>query len=522
MDEFWVCQHCKSLNRFGSGKCYGCKNKYGSKPKEVGTLARSAGAPMPLPPAAPAVPGAIPATPPYLRRPVAVGPVLGAAKVSASGGLYRPHPIAALRQRVALWFALRPSLPVAWLGYLTAALLALVVLGGAMLLMNVTPAISYLIQYANASEAWGQLTTAQQGTVQTLGVALAILGTISLLCFSLFLGLSTHNATGLGADQPLLTPYRAGLSWASALWAQARIAVGLIVPAMIIWDGYTIPGLIAMIVAVEIAQRHMEDPLGWLTRPARHLPDLYAKLGVEGSIASPLAILWSVTFRIANLLVVAIAAVPAIGLLVHAGSNLAGQSEVVGWQSGGFGLLQIGIALLVGSLAGLTFGSLAMLVPITLGLVQRQRTRRTLVRVGRSRSWVARPGEGGYATVGGSRGDPYGDDPDDRIVERVPRYSDQEDSGLGGVAASQPFGGFGGPSAPGGAALTPGFGNFGGTAGPEPFSGPGDPAPRGPFGGLGGASQNRGFSGPSAGLPQGVPEPGPRSADTDPDSELIG
>jgi hypothetical protein len=269
----------------------------------------------------------------------------------------------------------------------------------------------------------------------------------------------------------------------------------------------------------------MEDPLGWLTRPARHLPDLYAKLGVDGSIASPLAIFWSVSFRIANLLVIAIAAVPAIGLLVHAGSNLAGQTDVVGWQSGGFGLLQVGIAVLVGGLAGWTFASLTMLVPITLGLVQRQRTRRTLVRVGRSRSWVARPGEGGYATIGGSRGDPYGDDPDDRIVERVPRYSDQEDSGLGGVTASQPFGGFAGPDGPdsqGGAALSPSFGSFGGPAAPEPFGGPAGPAPRGPFGGLGGAAQNRGFGGPTVGPPQDVPLPRPLDVDTDPNSELIG
>jgi hypothetical protein len=472
VDEFWVCQHCKSLNRFGSGRCYGCKNKYGSKPQEVETLHRSAGAPTPLPLASPAVPSAGPPPAPYLARPVALGPVVRPTKANPPHQLHRPHPIAAARQKVALSLAMRQSVPVAGLGYVTALLVTLVVLGGAILVMSLTPAMSYLLQYMNASEAWGQLTAGQQGTVQTLGVGVAVLAMVSLLCFSVFLGLTTHNATGLGADQPLLTPYRAGLCWASALWAQTRIAVGLIVPAMIIWKGYTVPGLIAMIAAVEIAQRHMDDPLGWLTRPALHLPDLYSKLGVAGSIASPLASIWSVSFRIANLLAIAVAALPAIGLAVYAASMLSGRTEVAGWQSGGFGPGQIGIAILFVCLAGWAFGSLAMLVPITLGLVQRQRTRRTLVRVGRSRSWVARPGEGDYAAAGPARGDPFDEDPDDRLVERVPRYIEQDDPGFG-----EP---------------TPGDAGFDGPAARVPFGGPV-------------STQNPGFGGPAARVPFGEP-----------------
>jgi hypothetical protein len=474
VDEFWVCQHCKSLNRFGSGKCYGCKNKYGSKPQEV-IVNRSAGAPTPLPLASPAVPGPGPLPAPHLARPVALGPVLRPTKGNPPHELHRPHPIAAARQKVVLWLAMHQSVRVAGLGYLTALLVTLVALGGAILVLGLTPTMSYFLQYMNASEAWGQLTTGQQGTVQTLGVCVAVLAIVSLLCFSVFLGLTTHNAAGLWADQPLLTPYRAGLCWASALWAQTRIAVGLIVPAMLIWNGYAIPGLIAMIAAVEIAQRNMDDPLGWLTRPASHLPDLYSKLGVEGSIASPLASMWSVSFRIANLLAIAVAALPALGLIVHTGSILAGRTEVVGWQSGGFGPMQIGIALLIGSLAGWAFGSLAMLAPITLGLVQRQRTRRTLVRVGRSRSWVTRPGEGDYATAGPARGDPFDGDPDDRIVERMPRYTEQADPGFG-----EP---------------TPGDVGFGGQVVGEPFGGSA-------------LTQNPGFGDPTAGPPREGAEPG--------------
>jgi hypothetical protein len=520
VDEFWVCQHCKSLNRAGSGKCYGCKNRYGSKPKEVETLHRSAGAPTPLPPPSPAVPGAGLPPAPYLARAVALAPIRPPARSNPPRELHRPHPIAAVRQSVAGWLALRQSVPVAWLGYLTALLMTLVVLGGAILVMNLTPAMSYLLQYMNASEAWGQLTAGQQGTVQALGVGVALLAMVSLLCFSVFLGLTTNNATGLGADLPLLTPYRAGLCWASALWAQARIAVGLIVPAAIIWKGYTIPGLIAMIVAVEIAQRHMDDPLGWLTRPARHLPDLYAKLGVEGSTASPLASLWSISFLIANLLAIAVAALPALALFVHTGSTLAGRTEVVGWQSGGFGPGQIAIALLIVSLAGWAFGSLAMLVPITLGLVQRQRTRKTLVRVGRSRSWVARPDEGGYAIAGPARGDSFGDDPDDRIVERAPRHIEQDDAGFGGGMPGEA--GFGGQAV---------RGPFGGLGGPTQNPGFGGPAARGSFGGL---TARGPFGGPNAGPTQASPDlggpnagpshdgPEPGSTESDSDSEPIG
>jgi hypothetical protein len=531
VDEFWVCQHCKSLNRVGSGKCYGCKNKYGSRPKEVETLHRSGPAPTQLPSPPPGPPGVVPPPAPYLARPVTLSPIRTPAPTSPPREVHRPHPIAAIRTRVASSLALRQSVPVAWLGYLTAVLLALAALGGAMLAMNLTPVAGHLLQNMNASDAWGQLSASQQSAVQTLGLELAALTLVTLVCFSVFVGLSTHNATGLGADQPLLTPYRAGLSWASILWAQARIAVGLIVPAMVIWKGYTIPGLIAAIVAVEIAQRHIDDPLGWLTRPASHLPDLYAKLGIEGSITSPLASLWSICFRIVNLMVILVAALPAIGLAVYTASTLSGRTEIIGWQAGGVGPGQLAIAILVGCLAGLAFGSLAMLAPITVGLVQRQRTRKTLVRVGRSRSWVARPGEGGYATAGPLVNGLGSDDPDDRLVERMPRYSEPDlpvqTPGFGGPTPANPgFGApqpqnpaFGYPTPP---QFTGPFRNPATSQSPRPFGPPASPNPppsftglnpRGPFGGL--------VLNPAPAEER--PQPAPPLPDPNPDdSELIG
>jgi hypothetical protein len=240
-----------------------------------------------------------------------------------------------------------------------------------------------------------------------------------------------------------------------------------VVPAALIWRGYEIPGLVAAIVAVEIAQRHLGDAGGWLTRPYRHLPDLYAKLGVEGSISSPIAWIWSGCFRIANAMVIAVACIPMLGVALVAASTLAGRSDVIGWQSTGMGAAQITVALLVASLLAWTAISVALLVPITIGFVRRQRTRKTLVRVGRARSWIARPGEGRYAGQQSEPGQYDGYD-EDRIVERVPGVSVAPagpSTGGPGFEPPVPGPGFGGPGFGG-----PGFGGPG-------FGGPGFPDP---------------------------------------------
>jgi hypothetical protein len=205
----------------------------------------------------------------------------------------------------------------------------------------------------------------------------------------------------------------------------------MIVPAALIWLDYPIPGLIAAIVAIEIAQRHMDDPFGWLTRPYRHLPDLYAKLGIEGSIESPMASLWSACFRAANVLAIATYALPSLAVVLLFASDALGRDSIPGWQTAGLGPAQFGVALLVGSLLVWTAGAVALLVPITVGLVQRQRTRRTLVRVGRSRSWVSRPGQGGYSSAHAGQSEPsYDDYDDDRVIEHYPKQA-PADPGFG-------------------------------------------------------------------------------------------
>ncbi|MGA3058489.1 MAG: hypothetical protein ABSE70_10725 [Candidatus Limnocylindrales bacterium] len=380
--------------------------------------------------------GAAAVQPPYLSRPVALPSLAvagrAAAGASGRGGTRRlPNPVSAVKRRIASSLALRQTVSVTWLGYLTVWLLIVLVVAGSALVFTVLPALTDLLQNASLTAAWAHLTTDQQSLTKTLAIVFGAVGVASLLCFSVFLGLTTHNAPGLGADMPMLTPYGAGIIWPVVVWTQVRLAVGMIVPAALIWLDYPIPGLIAAIVAIEIAQRHMDDPFGWLTRPYRHLPDLYAKLGIEGSIESPMASLWSACFRAANVLAIATYALPMLALVLTYASDALGRDNVPGWQSTGLGPAQLGVALLVGSLVAWTAGAVALLVPITVGLVHRQRTRRTLVRIGRSRSWVSRPGQRGFSPAHPGQADPsYDDYDDDRVIEHFPRQAPGGDPGF--------------------------------------------------------------------------------------------
>ncbi len=508
MEEFWVCQHCRSLNRAGASKCYSCRNKYGTRPKAPdsptpsGSVGPAPVAPMPL-----ADFSRAPAPPPPFTRPVALAPAATATggALGAAGGRGLANPVTGFRSRVASSLAMRQSVSIAWLGYVTAALLALALLVGAVVTSAAMPVAASLLQHADAGLAWAQLSAGQQSFLVFVSIGLVLVGAVALLSFSVFIGLTTHNATGLGADQPLLIPYRAGISWATALWTQVRIAVALIVPAALLWRGYSVLGLIGALVAVEIAHRNLDDVFGWVSRPYRHLPDLYSKLGVQGPITSPLASMWSVCFRIANLMAVGLSAMPLIAYFLLTASELAGHSDLVGWQSNGLGPIQVAVALLAASLIGWTAISVALLIPLSIGLVARQRTRKTLVRVGRSRSWVARPGEGGYSPSAQTPAEHSGGYDEDRLVERIAGYGspaenqdrptarpDFAGSGAGGS-------GFGGPGAGGAGLLSPrpGLGGsvFGGQRPDNPdFGGPG----QGQGSGFGGRGPGRGsdFGGP--------------------------
>jgi hypothetical protein len=251
-----------------------------------------------------------------------------------------------------------------------------------------------------------------------MSVAFAVMGALALLFFSLLVGLSTHNATGLGASLPQLTPARAGTCWLALLWAQARIAVGLLVPAGFFWLGYPLPGLIAALIAIEVAQRNLEDPFGWLNAPAWHLPDLFAKLGLSASTSSVLGTIWSVCFRVANLTAIVVYTIPILAFTASSLANASGRTDLLVWPSSGTGPFQLAIAAAVAILILTTSVAIGLLVPISIELVERQKTRKTLVRVGRSRSWVTRPGDYSAPTPDSTstRWDPYGrsyeDNPD--------------------------------------------------------------------------------------------------------------
>jgi len=455
---------------------------------------------------------------PAFTRPVAL---------PSPGQAYRPaeqappqssgfsNPVSAVRRRIAWSLSMRQSVSVGPLGYVTVVLLALVLVMGILLIMALLPVGTYLLQHANLRDAWNQLGGGQQELVKKMAIVVGLLGTITLLFFSVFIGLSTHNATGLGADQPLLAPYRAGTCWTRLIWTQARIAVGLIVPALLLWENYAIAGLIAGIVAVEIAHRHIDDAGGWLERPTRHLADLYAKFGLDNSVSSPAGSAWSACFRIANWMAILVAAIPAFGYVLYVASRFAGRDDIIGWSSAGLGIGQIAAALLVGSFIGWSIASIALLVPLTFGFVQRQRTRKTLVRVGRARSWVARPGDArqGQQQRSGPEPTRYGGfEDEDRIVERRPGYGlggePFPDSGASGPGFDDPgSGGFGGPgfAGPGPAGPGPGFGGpgFGGPGQGSSGGGrllgnprPGSLPPSGP-----GPLPGPGFGGPTQGGP---------------------
>jgi hypothetical protein len=409
VDEYWVCQHCRSLNRASSGRCYSCGAKFGSKPKEAPIKRDQPPPSAPPPPPAPPVsfaarpnPSPSPSpgpsdAPAYFSTPVAVQPTPYLTETRGNGrlaGLLSP-----IEGRVSRALAGRPIVSIAGLGYATILLLITLFLAGGLATLTGLHAATFALQNGDLSAGWDQLSTDQQGLIETLAFSAVTISLATLVFFSLFIGLSTHNAPGLGAEPTLVTPRSGGTMWFRLAWVQIRLGAGILVPTLLVWYGYQLPGLIVAVIVVEIAQRHVDDMLDWLDRPARHLPDLYRKLGVQGAKPSAIPTVWSALFRTANLaLIAAVAAIP-VALSIDEAMRATGR-EVALWQTSGYGPGQLALGAIFLVLALSTALCLLATMAVTAGLVSRQRTRRTLVRVGRSRSWLARPGEGAYAGVG--------------------------------------------------------------------------------------------------------------------------
>jgi hypothetical protein len=99
----------------------------------------------------------------------------------------------------------------------------------------------------------------------------------------------------------------------------------------------------------------------------------------------------------------------------------------VAWQTSGYSPAQMGIAVLVGSLLVSAAGTIGLLIPISVGMVQRQRTRQTLLRVGRARPWAMRP----QTSAGPVEPTPALYDPYDRPDDHASLYSPSTTSSPG-------------------------------------------------------------------------------------------
>jgi hypothetical protein len=444
VDEYWVCQHCRSLNRASSGRCYSCGAKFGSKPKEAAPTKRNQPAPGAPPPPPPSPPVSFaqrsnpsqgssgPSEPPaYLSTPVAVQPAPYLTETRQGGRL--PNVLSPIETRVSRALAVRPVVSVAGLGYATALLLITLFVAGGLMTLTGLHGATYALQHADLPGGWNQLTTDQKGLIETMAFSVAVISLATLLFFSLFIGLSTHNTSGLGAEATLLTPRSGGTVWFRLVWVQVRLGVGILLPTLLVWYGYQLPGLIVAVIVVEIAQRHVDDMLDWLDRPARHLPDLYRKLGVQGARQPIVATMWAALFRTANLALVAAFAVAPLALSIDEAMKATG-NELDVWRTSGYGPGQLALGAVFVVLAISSALCLLATIAVTFGLVSRQRTRWTQARVGRSRSWLARPGEGAYGAVGGARG-----------------AAMAQAAGAAGAGAAGAAGGFG--AVPGGAAF---------------------------------------------------------------------
>ena len=311
MDEYWICQHCKSLNRAGTSRCYHCRQKFGSGPAQPAPAPAPVRAeqthaeqtqPAPPPPATKQDLSIGTLPPSYLSRPLSPLPSLtsftgSAAAAAAAAAAGPPGPITIIKRRVSRTLVKRPTVSVAWLGQLTSILLVSTVVAWIVLVVLLAPVALNLLVHSDPGAAWAQVTPDRQRRIASIAAVVAGLGICGLVSFSLFTGLSTHNATGLGADMPLLTPYCAGVCWARAILRQVEIAIAILTPVVFIWLGYLIPGLIVAIVALEFVVRRQDDLLGWFVAPSHHLPDLYLKMGTEGTMDSITAWLWSACFR---------------------------------------------------------------------------------------------------------------------------------------------------------------------------------------------------------------------------------
>jgi hypothetical protein len=113
-------------------------------------------------------------------------------------------------------------------------------------------------------------------------------------------------------------------------------------------------------------------------------------LGTSGKTRSITATLWRIAFQAAHTAAILACALPIVVIAGVTVRDLTGHSEIFDWPGPAGGPLQIAFTAILGLTVLASATSLGLLVPITIEIVERQKTRRELASRGRARPWAAR------------------------------------------------------------------------------------------------------------------------------------
>lgn len=256
MQESWFCAQCKSMNRANAQQCYKCRAL-----KAGATLATIAGR----------------------QHGVVLTP-----------GLDEEH------REVAWTLMFRQTYVSAWkIGYLAAALLFAML--AVWLLIGAVTLVSVIHLFSTDQADLGNQSHAPLLSLFAAGlIGAGLLAIVTVVVHSVFLYLTSVNASALGSGSPRFDPARAALWWIeSALWA-IRGSLAFVVPPFLALIAVSLVGpILGMglgIVWFVCAFWALGDPVSCLDKPRRLLVDLWDRLGIPGSADSRIVTLWSVAW----------------------------------------------------------------------------------------------------------------------------------------------------------------------------------------------------------------------------------
>jgi hypothetical protein len=335
VQEFWLCEACKSMNRSSSDRCYSCRTLRNRA--TTSTIAT--------------------------RQP---GVVL-------TPGLDEEH------RGVAWTLMLGRHYVSAWgLGYVAAAMPLIVVGVGALVVVAELAAM-----LAQGSPVPIDPRSVSDPLLGTLFLALAASGLATAVVHGAFLGLTSMNLPALGCGSPRFDPVRACIWWVeSSLWA-VRAGLAFVGPPLATLLAMSIGGplfgLPVGIVWAVCAFMLLGDPITNLSKPGRLLNDLWDRLAVPGSPGPRVVGYWAGAWGVARGFDFALAAAIYLTIIVLIAVNFFGGrfGISIGNSSAddiGFSLvLLVDLALAVQWIADGV--ALLLLAGITIELANRQRTR---------------------------------------------------------------------------------------------------------------------------------------------------